>query len=153
MTLFSFDIQDIHGNPVDWKAFQGKKIMVVNTASECGLTPQYKQLEAVYQQYKDANFTIIAFPSNDFGAQEPGTNEQIAAFCEQNYGVSFPLMDKIAVTGPEQHPLYKWLCAEMDEAVTWNFQKFLINADGEVIESIDPRVLPDDPEIIRWIES
>jgi len=153
MTLSSFDIQDIQGNPVDWEVFQGKKIMLVNTASECGLTPQYEQLEALYQRFKDANFTIIAFPSNDFGAQEPGTNEQIAAFCKKNYGVSFPLMDKISVTGPEQHPLYQWLCAETHEAVTWNFQKFLINESGEVVESIDPRVLPDDPEIIRWIEA
>lgn len=153
MSIYSFEIQDIAGESFDWQDVKGKKLMIVNTASECGLTPQYEQLEKLYEKYKDSNFAVIGFPSNDFGAQEPGSNEEIAQFCEKNYGVSFPMMSKISVTGAGQHPLYKYLTEETSEQVTWNFQKFLVNEDGEVVESIDPRVLPDDPEIIRWIES
>lgn len=153
MNIYSFEVQDITGESFNWDKVKGKKLMVVNTASECGLTPQYVQLEELYEKYKDSNFAVIGFPANNFGAQEPGSNEEIAQFCDKNYGVTFPMMSKISVMGNDQHPLYKWLTDETDEPVTWNFQKFLVNEDGDVIESIDPRVLPNDPEVIKWIES
>jgi len=153
MSIYSFEFQDIYGNSFDWKTVEGKKLMIVNTASECGLTPQYEQLEAIYRKYKDRNFTVIGFPANNFGAQEPGSDKEIAAFCSKNFDVTFPMMSKISVSGEDQHPLYTWLTDETNEQVTWNFQKFLVNEHGEVVESIDPRVLPDDPEIIRWIEA
>lgn len=153
MDIYSFEIKDIAGKPFSWEDVRGKKLMIVNTASECGLTPQYEQLERLYEKYRNSNFMIIGFPANNFGAQEPGSNDEIAQFCKKNYGVTFPMMSKISVMGEDQHPLYKWLTEETNEPVTWNFQKFLVNENGEVIESIDPRVLPDDPEIIRWIES
>ena len=153
MSIYSFEVQDITGESLNWEDFKGKKLMIVNTASECGLTPQYEQLEKLYEKYKDSNFSVIGFPANNFGAQEPGSDEQIASFCEKNYGVTFPMMSKISVMGEDQHPLYKWLTSETSESVTWNFQKFLVNEDGDVVESIDPRVLPDDPEIVKWIES
>lgn len=153
MSIYNFEVLDIHGKPFDWETVKGKKMMIVNTASKCGLTPQYELLEALYQQYKNHNFTIIGFPANNFGAQEPGSNEDIVSFCTVNYGVSFPMMSKISVMGEDQHPLYHYLTNETHESVTWNFQKFLINEHGEVMESIDPQVLPNDPEIIRWIEA
>lgn len=151
MDVYSFEVKTIGGELFDWETVRGKKIMLVNTASACGLTPQYASLEALYQQYKDQNFTIIGFPCNDFGSQEPGSNESIAEFCSINYGVSFPMMSKISVQGSDQHPLYTWLIEETNEPVTWNFQKFLINESGEVVESIDPRVSPEDESIITWI--
>lgn len=153
MNIYSFEVQDIKGNSFNWEDVKGKKIMIVNTASECGLTPQYEQLEALYEKYKDSNFTIIGFPANNFGAQEPGSNEQIEEFCQANYGVTFPMMSKISVMGEDQHPLYKYLTEQTNDPVTWNFQKFLINEEGKVVNSIDPRVLPNDPEIILWIEA
>lgn len=153
MDVYSFEVKTISGERFDWETVRGKKIMVVNTASACGLTPQYASLEALYQRFKDQNFTIIGFPCNDFGAQEPGTNEAIAAFCDVNFGVTFPMMAKIAVQGADQHPLYSWLIAETNEPVSWNFQKYLINESGEVVESIDPRVLPDDETILAWIQA
>ena len=152
MDVYSFEVKTIGGELFDWETVRGKKIMLVNTASACGLTPQYTSLEALYQKYKDQNFTIIGFPCNDFGAQEPGSNESIAEFCSVNYGVTFPMMAKISVQGPEQHPLYQWLIQETNEPVTWNFQKFLINESGEVVESIDPRISPEDESILAWIQ-
>lgn len=153
MDVYSFEVKTIGGELFDWETVRGKKIMLVNTASACGLTPQYTSLEALYQKCKDQNFTIIGFPCNDFGAQEPGSNESIAEFCSVNYGVTFPMMAKISVQGPEQHPLYKWLIQETNESVTWNFQKFLINESGEVVESIDPRISPEDESILAWIQA
>ena len=152
MNIYSFEIQDISGNSFDWETVKGKKIMVVNVASKCGLTPQYAQLENLFERYKKEGLVILGFPANNFGAQEPGTNEEIAAFCESNYGVTFPMMSKISVMGQDQHPLYKWLTEETHEAVTWNFQKFLVDEFGDVVESIAPSVLPDDAHIVEWIE-
>lgn len=153
MNVYSFEVQDISGNSFNWDDVKGKKLMIVNTASECGLTPQYEQLEKLYKKYKDSDFAVIGFPANNFGAQEPGSNGQIAQFCEANYGVTFPMMSKISVMGEDQHPLYQWLTGETNEPVTWNFQKFLVDQHGKVVQSVDPRVLPDDPGIINWIES
>ncbi|MFM7724346.1 MAG: glutathione peroxidase, partial [Bacteroidota bacterium] len=137
---------------------KGKKIMVVNTASKCGLTPQYKSLEALYQQYKDSSFVIIGFPANNFMGQEPGSNEEIAAFCSKNYGVSFPMMSKISVKGTDMHPVYQFLTslnqnALEDNEVKWNFQKYLLDENGYLIRVIDPSTQPDDPTIVQWIKS
>lgn len=156
-SIHQFKVVDIEGNEFDLATLKGKKVMIVNTASKCGLTPQYEQLESLYQQYKDKNFTIIGFPANNFMSQEPGSNEEIAAFCQKNYGVSFPMMAKISVKGKNQHPLYTFLTEKKyngleDNKVAWNFQKYLINADGQLEKVISPRTLPNDQEIIDWIE-
>ncbi len=153
MNIYSFEIFDISGKSFDWETVKGKKIMVVNVASKCGLTPQYVELEELYQKYQNQGFTILGFPANNFGAQEPGTNNEIAAFCEANYGVSFQMMSKISVLGADQHPLYKWLTDETSESVSWNFQKFLVDENGDVVESIPPAVLPNDEAILNWIET
>jgi glutathione peroxidase len=153
MNIYSFEIFDISGKSFDWETVKGKKIMVVNVASKCGLTPQYVELEELYQKYQNQGFTILGFPANNFGAQEPGTNNEIAAFCEANYGVSFQMMSKISVLGADQHPLYKWLTEETSESVSWNFQKFLVDENGDVVESIPPAVLPNDEAILNWIET
>lgn len=156
-TIYQFNVQDLSGNAFDFAALKGKKIMIVNTASECGLTPQYEQLQAVYEKYKDQNFVIVGFPANNFGSQEPGSNAQIATFCQKNYGVTFPMMAKISVEGNDQHPVYQFLTQKTkngleDSELQWNFQKYLINENGELAKVISPRVLPTDSEIINWIE-
>lgn len=156
-TIYQFNVQDLSGNAFDFAALKGKKIMIVNTASECGLTPQYEQLQAVYEKYKDQNFVIVGFPANNFGSQEPGSNAQIASFCQKNYGVTFPMMAKISVEGNDQHPVYQFLTQKTkngleDSEVQWNFQKYLIHENGELAKVISPRVLPTDSEIINWIE-
>jgi glutathione peroxidase len=156
-TIYQFNVQDLSGNAFDFAALKGKKIMIVNTASECGLTPQYEQLQAVYEKYKDQNFVIVGFPANNFGSQEPGSNAQIASFCQKNYGVTFPMMAKISVEGNDQHPVYQFLTQKAkngleDSEVQWNFQKYLIHENGELAKVISPRVLPTDSEIINWIE-
>lgn len=156
-SIHQFKVTDIEGNEFDLASLKGKKVMIVNTASKCGLTPQYEQLEQIYQKYKDQNFVIIGFPANDFMSQEPGSNEEIATFCKKNYGVSFPMMAKISVKGKEQHPLYTFLTEKKyngleDNKVTWNFQKYLINEKGELEKVISPKTLPTDSEIIQWIE-
>lgn len=155
-TIYQFEVEDITGKAFSLSSLQGKKVMIVNTASKCGLTPQYKELEALYQQYKDKDFVIIGFPANNFLKQEPGTNEEIATFCQVNYGVSFPMMSKISVKGKDMHPLYQFLTQKsnngvMDSKVSWNFQKYLIGKDGHLEKVIDPKTLPNDPEVIQWI--
>lgn len=155
-TIYQFKVTDLYGNEFDFASLKGKKILIVNTASECGLTPQYKDLEAIYGKYKDKNFVIIGFPANNFGAQEPGSNEQIATFCQKNYGVTFPMMGKISVKGNDKHELYKFLTEKsknglQDSEVEWNFQKYLINEQGELVKVLSPRVLPTDNEIVGWI--
>ena len=157
-TIHQFTVKDIAGNDFDFSELKGKKIMVVNTASECGLTPQYEQLEALYQEFKDSNFVIVGFPANNFGAQEPGSNEQIATFCKKNYGVTFPMMSKISVKGEDIHELYQFLTKKsengvLDSEVQWNFQKYLIDEKGTLVKMIEPRVLPNDISIINWIKS
>jgi glutathione peroxidase len=155
--LYDFKATALDGQPFDLSALKGKKVMVVNTASKCGLTPQYAGLEKLYEQYKDRNFVIIGFPANKFYSQEPGTNAEIKEFCTKNYGVSFPMMSKISVKGDDIDALYKWLTSKaenkvLDAPVQWNFQKFLINEKGELADVVMPRVLPDDDKIVKWIE-
>jgi glutathione peroxidase len=152
-----FTVEDIYGEPFPLSQLVGKKVLVVNTASKCGLTPQYKGLEELYKKYGGDDFVIIGFPSNDFAGQEPGTNEEIAEFCQANYGVTFPMMSKITVKGDEIHPLYQWLTDEEengveDSKVAWNFQKYLINEDGTLAGHVPPRKKPGCKEIVTWIE-
>lgn len=156
-SFYDFKVKDIMGNNYDLSALKGKKVMVVNVASKCGFTPQYKQLQELYDKYKDENFVIIGFPSNDFGNQEPGTNKEIMEFCTSNYGVTFPIMSKISVKKEGQDPLYKWLTnksenGSIDQEVTWNFQKYLINEDGKLEAVYLPKVNPLDEKITAWIE-
>lgn len=156
-TIYQFKVEDLDGNAFDFASLKGKKILVVNTASECGLTPQYEQLQAIYEKYKDKNFVIVGFPANNFGAQEPGSNSEIATFCQQNYGVSFPMMAKISVKGGNMHAVYQFLTQKAkngleDSEVQWNFQKYLINENGELAKVVSPRTLPTDAEITNWIE-
>lgn len=156
-TIYQFKVEDLSGDTFDFLTLKGKKILVVNTASECGLTPQYEQLQAIYEKYKDKNFVIVGFPANNFGAQEPGSNQQIATFCQKNYGVTFPMMAKISVKGSDMHPVYQFLTQKAkngleDSQVQWNFQKYLINEKGELAKVISPRTLPTDAEIVNWIE-
>ena len=156
-TIFQFTVSDIYGEPFNFSELQGKKIMIVNTASRCGLTPQYETLQALYEKYKDKDFLIVGFPANNFLSQEPGSNDEISAFCKANYGVSFPMMEKISVKGNDMHPVYEFLTSEeenglMNSKVTWNFQKYLIGADGALEKVIAPRTQPDDPKVIEWIE-
>ena len=156
-TIYQFTVEDINGKPFALADLKGKKVMIVNTASKCGLTPQYKELEALYQQYKDRDFIIIGFPANNFLGQEPGSNEQIASFCSINYGVTFPMMSKISVKGKNMHPLYQFLTQKSkngveDSKVKWNFQKYLIGRDGRLEKVIDPKTLPSSDEVKQWIE-
>jgi glutathione peroxidase len=153
----SFTVKTIDGNDFSLSEFKGKKVMVVNVASKCGLTPQYKQLQELFENYQNDNFVIVGFPANNFGAQEPGTNQEIKEFCTANYGVTFPMMEKISVKGDDIAPLYKWLTTKAengieDAEVTWNFQKFLIDENGNLVKSIPPRTVPLSDEIILWIE-
>lgn len=157
-TIYDFKVKDLYGEEFDFSTLKGKKVMIVNTASECGLTPQYKDLEALYKEYKDDNFVIIGFPANNFGGQEPGSNEEIAAFCEKNFGVTFPMMSKISVKGDDMAPIYQYLTKKekngvQDSEVEWNFQKYLINENGRLEKVIGPRTLPTDTEIINWIKA
>jgi glutathione peroxidase len=157
-TIYQYKVKDLSGDTFDFSSLKGKKIMIVNTASKCGLTPQYKDLEAVYKEYKDKGFVIVGFPANNFASQEPGTNEEIGAFCQQNYGVTFPMMDKVSVKGEDMCEIYKFLTQKskngvQDSEVEWNFQKYLINEKGELVKVIKPRTLVTEPEVINWIKS
>ncbi|WP_035643641.1 glutathione peroxidase [Flavobacterium sp. ASV13] len=157
-TIYQFKVEDLSGKTFDFASLKGKKVMIVNTASKCGLTPQYKDLEAVYKEYKDKNFVIVGFPANNFAGQEPGTNEEIATFCQLNYGVTFPMMDKVSVKGDDICEVYKFLTQKsknglQDSEVEWNFQKYLINEKGELVKVIKPKTLVTDPEVINWIKS
>jgi len=156
--IYQFKVEDLSGDTFDFASLKGKKVMIVNTASKCGLTPQYKDLEAIYKEYKDKGFVIVGFPANNFASQEPGTNKEIETFCQQNYGVTFPMMDKVSVKGDDMCEVYKFLTQKsknglQDSEVEWNFQKYLINEKGELVKVIKPRTLPTDPEVINWIKS
>ena len=155
--IYQFKVEDLSGKTFDFATLKGKKVMIVNTASKCGLTPQYKGLEKIYKEYKDKNFVIIGFPANNFGQQEPGTNEEIGAFCQQNYGVTFPMMTKVSVKGNDMDKVYQFLTQKsknglQDSEVEWNFQKYLINEKGELEKVISPQVSPTDDVIINWIK-
>lgn len=152
--LYDFTMNDIDGNPLPLSQFKGKVIMVVNTASFCGNTPQYEDLQTLYEQYRDQGFTVLAFPANDFGKQEPGNNKEIAEFCYTKYSLEFPLFSKITVLGDQKHPLYRYLTEEtpFQGEITWNFQKFLVNRTGQVIARYEPGQKPLTPQIVGDIE-
>ena len=156
MVLHDFKVKDLQGNNFDFADLKGKKVMVVNTASECGLTPQYAQLQELYEQNKDNDFVIVGFPCNDFGAQEPGSESQIASFCSKNYGVTFPMLEKVTVKGAQKHPIYEWILSEsekhgQDAEIQWNFQKFLFDEEGTFVKCIAPTVSPVDDQILTWL--
>jgi glutathione peroxidase len=155
-TIYLYKVNDLSGNEFDFASLKGKKILIVNTASKCGLTPQYKDLEAIYEKYKSNNFVIVGFPANNFASQEPGTNKEISEFCQKNYGVTFPMMEKVSVKGADMCAVYQFLTQKsknglQDSQVEWNFQKYLINENGELEKVVLPRVLPTDTEIVNWI--
>jgi len=157
-SFYNFKVTAIDGKPFDFSSLKGKKVLIVNTASKCGHTPQYAQLEELYKKYGGDKFVIIGFPANNFLRQEPGTNEQIREFCTVNYGVTFPMMAKISVKGNDIHPLYKWLTTKaengvMDAPVKWNFQKFMIDENGQLVGMVPPGDLPTVDKIVNWIES
>jgi glutathione peroxidase len=157
-TFHDFSVKSIDGQMYDLSQLKGKKVLVVNTASKCGFTPQYAGLEKLYKKYKDSNFIIIGFPANNFLRQEPGTDAEIKSFCQLNYGVTFPMMSKISVKGKEIHPLYSWLTEKkqngiMNSSVKWNFQKYMIDEDGKLAGMVSPKTDPFSDKIISWIES
>lgn len=157
MNIHQFTVKDINGETFDFDNLTGKKVMIVNTASKCGLTPQYEVLEELYQKYKEKGFVIVGFPANNFGGQEPGSNEEIKGFCQKNYGVSFPMMAKISVKGEDKHEVYQWLTeksknGKMDAEVSWNFQKFLLDEEGNLIDMIPPQESPASDKVIEWLE-
>lgn len=156
-TIYQYKVEDISGNVFDFTDLKGKKILIVNTASKCGFTPQYEGLEALYKKYKDDNFVIVGFPSNDFGQQEPGSDQEIAEFCKINYGVTFPMMSKISVKGDSIAPIYQFLTqkelnGKKNSSVKWNFQKYLINEDGTLEDFYYSMTKPDSKKISAWIE-
>jgi glutathione peroxidase len=154
----SFKTKTIDGKPFDLASLKGKKVLVVNTASRCGHTPQYKDLQALYLKYGGDKFVIIGFPANNFLHQEPGTNAEIKQFCTQEYQVTFPMMQKISVKGNDMDPIYKWLTTKalngkMDAEVSWNFQKFMIDEKGNLVDSASPGTSPTNEKIVKWITS
>jgi len=154
--LQDIPLKDINGKDTSLKKYAGKVLLVVNVASKCGYTPQYEALEAIHEKYKGRGFAVLGFPSNDFGKQEPGSNEEIKQFCSSKYNVTFPLFDKIHVKGPEQHPLYTALSGKESPFpgdVKWNFGKFLIGRDGTILKRFDSAAKPDSPEVTQAIES
>ena len=154
--LYNFTLPNIDGKPLPLADFKGKVILMVNVASQCGFTPQYSGLEAIYNKYKDQGFVILGFPANNFGQQEPGTNAEIKTFCSRKYSVTFPLYSKISVKGADQAPLYQYLTKDADPSHTgdikWNFTKFLVDRNGDVVQRFEPAVTPDSPEVTSAIE-
>jgi glutathione peroxidase len=154
--IYAFTPNSIDGKPAPLTDYKGKVALIVNVASQCGYTPQYSALEATYEKYKDKGFVILAFPANNFGAQEPGTNEEIKTFCSRKYSVSFPMYAKISVKGADQAPLYAYLTndtpAGINGEIKWNFTKFLVDRNGNVVQRFEPAVTPDSKEVIAAIE-
>jgi glutathione peroxidase len=182
MSIYEISVTTIAGEPTSLAAYRGKVLLLVNVASQCGLTGQYDALQKLYSRFKGSGLVVLGFPANDFGAQEPGSNEEIATFCRTNFGVGFPMFSKIAVTGPATHPLYRALIAAEPKAtgttrtgfrenlerflaktnrgptnpepgILWNFEKFLVDRQGNVVARFSPEVVPDDPAILSAIES
>lgn len=154
-SIYDFNVDGLDGEKIDFSQYKGQKIMIVNTASKCGLTPQYEGLEKLYKQYK-GKLVIIGFPANNFNGQEPGTNKEIEEFCKKNYGVTFPMADKISVKGEDTHELYNYLKEQaaakgFTDPVTWNFGKFLINEKGELIATFSPKTQPMSEEIAKYL--
>ncbi len=157
-SIYGFELDDIDGNPVKLARYEGKVLLIVNVASECGYTPQYEGLQAIYDQYKDRGFAVLGFPANNFGGQEPGTNEQIKQFCATTYGVTFPMFSKISVKGDDKHLLYQHLTAtepgrQFGGEIKWNFNKFLIDRKGQVIAVYGSKTEPQGPQLISDIEN
>ena len=155
-SLYEIQLKDIEGKDVALADYQGKTLLIVNVASKCGLTRQYAGLEALYQKYREQGLVVLGFPCNQFGGQEPGTNEEIQQFCSMNFNVTFPLFDKIEVNGTNRSPLYALLAGEASPfpgKIKWNFTKFLIGRDGTILQRFEPRVAPDSPEMIAAIEA
>lgn len=155
-TIYDFKVEALTGGQIDFAKYKGKKILIVNTASQCGYTPQYEGLEKLSKKY-GSKLVIVGFPANDFGAQEPGSNAEIKAFCTKNYGVTFPMAAKITVKGEEMAPIYQWLTQKkynhkLDSDVKWNFQKYLINERGELVEMFPSNVKPEDSKLVAAIE-
>lgn len=146
MSFYDFDLKTISGESFDLNSLKGKKVLIVNVASRCGYTPQYEDLQNLHEQFGD-KIAVLGFPANNFGGQEPGTNEDIAEFCQANYGVSFPMFEKISVKGSDKHPLYEWLEAQSGESPSWNFCKYLLNEKGEVLGFYPSAVNPLDEKI------
>ena len=156
-TIYDFKMKNIDGKEVSLADYKGKVVMIVNVASLCGNTPQYKDIEAMYEKYKDKGLVVLGFPANNFMGQEPGSDEKIKAFCTREYAVTFPMFSKISVKGDDMHPLYKFLTSKeengvIDAPVKWNFQKFLIGRDGKVINSIGNRTSVTEPDVVKEVE-
>lgn len=155
-SIYEFTLPSIDGKPLPLANFKGKVVLVVNVASRCGFTPQYSALESTYEKYKDQGFVILGFPANNFGSQEPGTNQEIKTFCQTKYSVTFPMYAKVSVKGDDQTPLYIYLTKQANPGLTgdikWNFTKFLVDRNGNVVKRFEPDVTPDSPEVIAAIE-
>ena len=154
--LADIPVKTIKGADASLGDYAGKVLLVVNVASKCGLTPQYEGLEKLYRDYEEKGLVVLGFPANEFAGQEPGTNEEIATFCTTNFGVDFPMFEKIVVKGADKHPLYAELIAQSetpDEEVSWNFEKFLVSRDGHVVKRFSPRTTPADPDLVAAIEA
>jgi glutathione peroxidase len=156
--VLNFKMTRLDGKPADLSAYKGKVVMMVNVASQCGLTPQYKQLEGLHEKYGEKGLAVLGFPANEFGAQEPGTDDEIATFCKANYGVKFDMFSKVVVKGDDQCPLYKYLTSKETDPkfsgdIKWNFEKFLIGRNGEIVARFEPKVKPDSEEVVKAIET
>jgi glutathione peroxidase len=158
MAIYDADVAALDGSPAELGDYEGKALLIVNVASQCGLTPQYAGLQELHEQYADKGFAVLGFPCNQFGAQEPGSPDEIASFCETSFGVTFPLFEKIEVNGEDRHPLYEELTSHADDEgeagdIQWNFEKFLISPEGTVAARFRPRTEPESPEIVEAIEA
>jgi glutathione peroxidase len=155
-SIYNIPLKDIDGNSTSLKPYQGKVLLIVNVASKCGYTPQYKELEAIYEKYKAQGLVVLGFPCNQFHSQEPGTDAEIKQFCTSTYNVTFPMFDKLEVNGPNRHALYQRLAGEGSPAagdIKWNFTKFLIGRDGKILKRFEPKTKPDAPEVTQSIET
>lgn len=152
-SVYDFTLNSIDGKPVSLADYKGKVLLLVNVASQCGYTPQYKGLEDLYEKYKGQGLVVAGFPANNFGSQEPGTNTEIKSFCTRTYHVSFPMFSKISVKGPDEAPLYRYLTSQNGGDIGWNFTKFLIGRDGKIVARFDSSVEPESPEVVKAVES
>lgn len=153
--FYDFRVKTLEGEEFDFSQLKGKKVMIVNTASKCGMTPQYKELEALYEQYRD-QLVVVGFPANNFAGQEPGSDQDIRKFCSDYYGVTFPMMSKVSVKGDDMSPVYRWLTKKelngvRDSEVAWNFQKYLIDENGKLVDVLEPKEKPDSEKVKAWI--
>ena len=151
-SVYDYSMTTIDGKPAPLSTYKGKVLLVVNVASKCGYTPQYTGLEALYKKYKDRGLVLVGVPANNFGGQEPGTNEEIQTFCSRTYGVTFPMMSKVSVKGDDKAPLYQYLTSNTGGEVKWNFTKFLVGRDGRILERFEPAVKPDSAELLSAVE-